>query len=110
VRVWLGEVRGWKLEVGATYQTQDGAKGVVRAVNPLENIRATWQPQGWTAPSTIQVRVFPSGRKTVISFHQEHLGDAQMREQMRNRWKNALDDLEAVVKRSIKSSQGPTKA
>jgi uncharacterized protein YndB with AHSA1/START domain len=102
LRAWLGEVRGWTaaqggVEAGHHYQTRDGAEGEVRVVNPRENLRLTWRPKDWPAPSAIQVRVIPSGRKTVISFHQEHLPGAETREQMRARWQKALDDLEALV-------------
>jgi uncharacterized protein YndB with AHSA1/START domain len=95
IEIWLGAADNFHLIKGATYQTQDGASGEVRVVNRLENIRVTWQPKEWSQPSTIQVRVIPSGRgKTVISFHQEKLPDAEAREQMLASWTDVLDEMQ----------------
>jgi hypothetical protein len=56
----------------------------------------TWQPYGWTRASTIQIRVLPKGDSTMIAFHQEHLPDAEAREQRREHFKNVLDALEVA--------------
>jgi uncharacterized protein YndB with AHSA1/START domain len=97
VKLWLGEVEGFRLVKGLSYQTADGARGEVRVVNPRENIRLTWQPPEWVQASIIQVRVIPGGReKTVISFHQEKIPDEAEREKMRQRWEKALGELRAL--------------
>lgn len=95
--LWLGEAPDFRLEPGATYQTRDGAQGEVRVVNPGHHFRLTWQPTGWARASLIQVRVIPSGPKTIISFHQEHLRGPKEREQMRQRWQTALDQLQQAI-------------
>ena len=69
----------------------------MRVVNPGGHFRLTWCPPGWDRPSLIQVRVIPSGGKTVISFHQEHLRGPAERAQMHARWVQALDQLEAML-------------
>jgi uncharacterized protein YndB with AHSA1/START domain len=66
-RIWLGEACSFPLTEGATYTTPNGAKGVVRVINPKVNLRLTWQPQEWANASTIQIRTIPSGMNTVIS-------------------------------------------
>ena len=99
VRLWLVEVTELRWEKGARYQTSDGAAGKVRVISPGSHVRLTWQPRDWPDASTIQVRVIGSGEKTVISFHQERLPDAQTREQMRQRWQNVLADLEPLLNR-----------
>lgn len=91
--LWLGETPGLRWEKGEKYQTRAGARGEIRVVNPGGHLRLTWQPEGWEKASTLQVRVIPNGEKTTISFHQEHLKNAVVREQMRARWKSALDEL-----------------
>jgi uncharacterized protein YndB with AHSA1/START domain len=97
VKLWLGEVEYFRLVKGQSYQTTDGARGEVRVVNPRENIRLTWQPPEWAQASTIQVRVISGGReKTVISFHQEKIPDADEREKMRQRWEKVLGELRAL--------------
>lgn len=99
IRLWLGEVEDFRLAKGQAYQAQDGARGEIRAVNPCENMRLTWQPPGWHRASTIQVRVIPRGReRTVVSFHQEHLPSEAEREQMRQRWGKVLDELQTLLR------------
>ncbi|MDQ6662543.1 MAG: SRPBCC domain-containing protein, partial [Chloroflexota bacterium] len=85
-RIWLGEACSFPLTKGATYTTSNGAKGVVRVINPKVNLRLTWQPKEWANASTIQIRTIPSGIHTVISFHQEGLPGARERASMRHRW------------------------
>jgi uncharacterized protein YndB with AHSA1/START domain len=96
-KIWLGQAPRLTFEPGQTYRTRDGAVGEVRVVNPGGHMRLTWQPTGWEKPSLIQVRVTPSGGKTVISFHQEHLRGPAERAQMHARWVAALDALEAML-------------
>jgi uncharacterized protein YndB with AHSA1/START domain len=98
-KAWLGAPGYWRaprlvFEPGRTYRTKDGATGEVRVVDPGSHLRLTWQPPGWEKPSLIQVRVIPSGGKTAISFHQEHLRGPAERVEMRARWARALDELE----------------
>jgi uncharacterized protein YndB with AHSA1/START domain len=102
IKLWLGDVEDFHLAKGQLYQTKDGTLGEVRVVNPRENIRLTWQPQEWQRASTIQVRVIPSREKTIVSFHQEGLSGEVEREQMRQRWDNVLDELQALLQRPTK--------
>ena len=99
IAVWLGKVKDLTLEPGATYRTADGGTGEFRVVKPGSHLRVTWQPGDWPRPSTIQVRVLPSGGRAALSFHQEHLPDAAAREQMQQRWYGVLDHLEALIER-----------
>ncbi len=94
IRLWLGSVKNFRFDKGQTYQASDGATGEVRIVNFGENIRLTWQPTEWQHSSTIQVRVIPSGRNSVISFHQENLANASERAQMRQRWQRVMEEME----------------
>lgn len=99
IKLWLGDVKDFRLATGQAYQTRDGARGEVRVVNPHENIRLTWQPPEWQRASTIQARVIPGGReKTVVSFHQEQLPGEVEREQMRQRWGKVLDKVQGLIR------------
>lgn len=60
-------------------------------------LSVTWHPPGWPRPSTIHVRVIPSGGKAAIRVHQEHLPSAREREQMQRRWYAVLDQREALL-------------
>lgn len=94
VRAWLGDARGFALEKGATYTTPAGASGEMRVAKPGSHLRVTWRPPGWARASTIQVRVIPSGVKTTLSFHEEHLPGAAEREERRRHFEAVLDELQ----------------
>jgi activator of HSP90 ATPase len=91
VAIWLGDEINLKFEKGEKYETKDGVIGEVRVINPLENIRLTWQPKGWKKHSVIQIRVIPSGNGCVISFHQEQMPSVEDREIRRKYWQGVLD-------------------
>ena len=91
--LWLGELSGWQLEAGARYKTVEGTVGEFRVVNPGEHLRLTWQPSDWDNASTVQIRFIPNKEKTTISFHQEHLDGPEIREAMRQRWQQVLNEL-----------------
>lgn len=93
LQLWLGDISDWRLEESIAYQTQDGAGGEIRVVNPGSHLRLTWQPLQWERPSTIQVRLIPNQDKTTISFHQEHLAGPDERAQMKQHWQHVLDEL-----------------
>ena len=97
LKLWLGDAAEFRLEKGQPYQTREGAEGEVRVVNPGEHFRLTWRPKDWPKASTIQVRIIPSGGKTVISFHQEQLLGQKQREQMHRRWQKVLEELQALL-------------
>ena len=98
VGFWLGEsVEPLRFEPGAEYQLQDGSKGRIRVYVPNHHMRLTWQPAIWARASTIQVRVIPSGEKTVVAFHQEHLPSAEAREQRKAHFHAVLDRFEYLV-------------
>ena len=98
VQLWLGDVVDFQLVPGHVYKARDGAVGEVRVVQPGDHFRMTWQPKLWQKASTIQVRVMPSGEKTVISFHQDNLAGPSERKQMYLHWQKVLQELPALLR------------
>ncbi len=89
--LWLGESTGITLKPGQTYKTNLGS-GEIRIVKPLQQLRLTWQKEGWEQPSTVQIRVLSKAdNKTTISFHQEKLSDQYVREEMKKYWETILE-------------------
>ena len=101
LETWLGAPAGQIHEQGGLYQLADGTTGEIRVYKPKSHLRLTWHPPDWPRPTTIQVRVIPSGEKTVIAFHQEHLPGPEAREDRRAYFKNALDQLGIIVKTKL---------
>jgi uncharacterized protein YndB with AHSA1/START domain len=79
---------GFQVDKGERYEVSPGngapgASGEVRVVKPGDRLRMTWQPEGWPAPATLQLRLSESGTgKTAIHAHLEKLPDAHAREAM----------------------------
>ncbi len=92
--IWSGggRVREWVR--GAVIKYPDGTAGEVRVYKPDSHIRLTCQPPGWERPSIIQVRVIDRGDRTVLAFHQEHIPDAENRENRRVFFEAAMAELE----------------
>ncbi len=96
-RLWLGEIPEAELAQDLGYRLEDGTSGSVTVFEPGSHLRMTWQPPGWARPSIIQLRVLPSGERTTVAFHQEHLPGPAEREERRAFYTGALDRLRRIV-------------
>jgi uncharacterized protein YndB with AHSA1/START domain len=100
---WLGEGVSIAFEEGEQYEVParkgaPGASGEIRVVKPGERLRMTWQLEGWPTPATLQLTLLGSGSgKTAIHAHLEKLPDADAREAMRERWREALERIAAAA-------------
>lgn len=94
LNIWLGPTANGELREKGPYQLEDGAVGEVRVFKPGSHIRLTWQPPGYSQPSTIQVRVIAKGEKTTIAFHQEHLPNRAARQARLKHFRRCLDLIE----------------
>ena len=109
--LWLGEGASVAFDEGERYEVPPrkaapGARGEVRVVKPGERLRMTWQQEGWPSPATLQLTLSESGSgKTAIQAHLEKLPDAEAREAMRKRWREALERIAAAAQRTV--SGGP---
>lgn len=99
LNAWLGGGGNIILKPGHQYRTIVGT-GEIRIVKPLLQLRLTWQKEGWHRPSTIQIRILSKeNNKTTISFHQEHLANQQIREEMKRYWKSRLASIEESIQK-----------
>jgi uncharacterized protein YndB with AHSA1/START domain len=95
--LWLGAPAVGDVAEPGRYEVQavagtPGASGEVRVVRPGRRLRMTWQPDGWSAPATLQLTLSTAGSgRTRIGAHLEKLPDAQAREVMRAHWRAVLD-------------------
>jgi uncharacterized protein YndB with AHSA1/START domain len=95
--LWLGEGASVSFAEGERYDSP-AASGEIRAVKPGDRLRMTWQPEGWPAPATLQLTLAESASgKTAIRADLEKLPDADAREAMRTRWREALERIAAVA-------------
>jgi len=102
VALWLGKIEQHAIHAGKAYETAEGTTGTFRVLNEHVNIRLTWQPPHWDKASLLQIRTIPAANgKTTISFHQEHLRDAECREEMKAHWTAVL----AAIQHQLKSNE-----
>ncbi|TDF99764.1 SRPBCC family protein [Paenibacillus piri] len=93
---WLSSGRALAVQKGEIYTTKDGFTGELRVVKPYEQLRLTWQKQGWSQRSTLQIRLLAGGPvKTTVSFHQEKLDSADVRADMKAYWEAAIEQMSA---------------
>ena len=101
--LWLGEGASIAFHEGEQYEVPPGdgapgASGEVRVVKPGDRLRMTWQPEGWPAPATLQLTLSESrSGKTAVHAHLEKLPDADAREAMRKRWREALERIASAA-------------
>lgn len=99
LNAWLGGGGNIILKPGHPYRTTGGA-GEIRIVKPLLQLRLTWKKEEWQRPSTIQIRILSKeNNKTTISFHQEHLANQQIREEMKRYWESRLASIEESIQK-----------
>lgn len=99
LNAWLGGGGTIIFKPGHQYRTMVGT-GEIRIVKPLLQLRLTWQKEGWQRPSTIQIRILSKeNNKTTISFHQEHLANQQIREEMKRYWESRLASIEESIQK-----------
>lgn len=96
--LWLGETGVISFTKGYKFMTQEGTTGEIRVVKPLEQLRLTWQPEGWGNQSTLQIRLLSAAHpgNTTISLHQEKLESAARRVEMKARWEDVISRLQAL--------------
>lgn len=94
LKLWIGTVSPFALEVGSTFMSDEGTFGKLGVVKPFEKLRMKWQRHDWENPSTLQIYLLSTNNnKTTIAFHQEKLDDLYMREVMKQHWEQAADAI-----------------
>jgi uncharacterized protein YndB with AHSA1/START domain len=102
LKLWIGEVPMFHLQVGHQFASAEGTFGELRVVKPFEKLRMRWQRREWENPSTLQIYLLSSRPdRTTISFHQEKLDDAYMREMMRLHWEDVLRKIGEKLKSGV---------
>ncbi len=100
IKLWIGDTPPIIFSKGEKFESSSGLSGEFSVVKPKEQLRLTWQPKGWSKASTLQIRIIPGksdSNKTVLSFHQENLSDARVREEMKHRWEQVIAQIAAAV-------------
>lgn len=93
---WLGE-GAVSFEKGARYELTGGyggtVRGQIRVVKPGERLRASWHPEPFEAPATLQVTLTEAKSGTTVGVHVEKLADAQARDGVLEHFREILQRL-----------------
>jgi uncharacterized protein YndB with AHSA1/START domain len=98
--VWLGKIRSMKWEVDTNFTTSKGDEGVITVLKPNSHLRMRWKQDGKAQYSALQVRVIKGVGRATLSFHVDKLANEKHREAMKKHWKEIMDELEALEKKS----------
>lgn len=108
IQAWLWPLSPVSLDLKATFETEDGAFGEVRTFKKNERFRLRWQEVDWPKHSTVQLMIMPrpavkgQGRSILVIMH-DGLTSGRIREQMRERWKDAVERFLVVSARASKA-------
>lgn len=98
LRIWLGTVPVFPLQVGSNFQLEDNTAVKITVLKPNSHVRLSFHAPGYERPSIIQVRTIPSGENTVFAFHQEQLPDWEARQERKYYFQQVLDDFESLLR------------
>ncbi|HEV7454453.1 MAG TPA: SRPBCC domain-containing protein [Candidatus Saccharimonadales bacterium] len=82
---------------GAQFETSEDTTAEVVGFKRGELIRMRWHPSSMNFPSTLQVRVLPSGKDAVLAFHHDRLESSEQREEMQEHWSDVIDQFEELA-------------
>lgn len=98
LKIWLGDIKDFKLEPQFYFQTSEGTRGEIRTIKIGEKIRLIYLPKDFKKPSTLQLYFEDKGsEKSTLGFHQEKLKNLKTREQMKKHWEEVLDEIERRI-------------
>ncbi|MBX9766645.1 MAG: SRPBCC domain-containing protein [Bdellovibrionales bacterium] len=93
-KIWLKPWSQVELVPGAQFEVEDGFFGEVRTVKAPSKLRLTWQDPEWLKAISLQVFVLGRGKdKSMIAIQQEGITTAQIKNDMRARWRAVVDCL-----------------
>jgi hypothetical protein len=97
VRIWLGALPAFPLQVGSNFRLADGTEVKVTGLKSDSHVHLSFCSPGCQQPSILQVRTIPSGVNTVFAFHEEQLPDREARQERKYHFQQVLDDFECLL-------------
>lgn len=94
ILLWFGNVNP-PLPLGTSFKSDDGFEGFITTFREGSHFRMKWKKPGWDHFSMLQVRIMPSGNKTILAFHQDQLLNEQERMEMKAYWLQVAEKIEA---------------
>jgi uncharacterized protein YndB with AHSA1/START domain len=89
------------LKVGGRYSNADGDQGEFRRIDPQKLLRFTWDNAGHCPGTMVEVTFDPKGKgKSVVRLTHSKLDSARAREEMKEGWAWAMDNLKRFLEKA----------
>jgi uncharacterized protein YndB with AHSA1/START domain len=99
IDVWLRPLSQMEIKPKRTFETENGVFGEVRTLKAPHRIRIRWNDTDWEKPSSVMiVIIFRPAKKCVVAIQHEKLTSNRIKTQMREHWKNVLNELTSILK------------
>jgi uncharacterized protein YndB with AHSA1/START domain len=82
---------------GEPWRSVDGSHGVVRSYHPMEQVRLSWHSDEQSPATLVELHLLPEGEGTRLSLRYEQVADAELGENLRQRWGDALGRIVAAT-------------
>jgi uncharacterized protein YndB with AHSA1/START domain len=98
--IWLKPLSDFEFKAGRVYESEGGVYGEIKTLKKPNRVRMSWQEDGWAKASTLQIALVarPKG-KSILVFQQDGLLSPRLRDDLRERWKEALVGLLALAEK-----------
>src|SRR5699024_752668 len=96
--IWHGNgLEELEFEKYSTYQTNNGTLGEIRSLYPHKRLQLICQLSEWTNQSTLQLHLLHKCDRTALRFQHEKLADIHQRNQMKEHWRNILQNIKNSI-------------
>ncbi|MBY0371368.1 hypothetical protein K2X33_11820 [bacterium] len=94
MELWLRPLSPLKVKPKTGFETVDGFFGEIRTVAVNRRVRMSWQDPLWEKPTIVELLlVAKAAKKSILVFNHTGIHDADTREALRLRWREAVDGL-----------------
>ncbi len=94
---WFGKGNQIDCSDGGSWTCADGNKAAVKKVNPGKTIRLSWEDQGLTMPTPVEVKFQGTPGKCTVMVTIDRLQTRAEADGYRKAWGAALDQLKAMI-------------
>ena len=94
---WFGPRHEAKIEEGGHWRNADGNQATVRKATPGKTIRLTWEDEGLTMPTPVEIKFAPSGAKTTVMVTIDRLQTRAEADGYRRAWGEVLERLKQTL-------------
>lgn len=94
IAVWLKPLSEFELKPKRSFECEGEVYGEVRTMKAGQRARLSWKETEWSKATILQVLVVARPKnKCMVIFQHDHIKDTRTKHQLKERWRQALEDL-----------------